>query len=487
MTVAYEQAITPSRSLLKPDILEICSLFVLTVLVGYRLFVYPAMGMADNGDFSRFLTRPGLEHVSIESTDKYFFYFNPTYRIITPAQEDEGYRSSTEIFVRAARGLSLAFVDREYFDIRVLGAFYLALFLIAIYLALLATRRMQMRIRAPIALATIFLLTDAGYIAYFNTFYSEPTAMVSLLLALGCALLLITRQWDSWVLLVGYFAASAILITAKPMCVVFALPLGLFGVYLSGRISLRRRFVAGIALACALCILAVWYQAQSPQWLRRNANYIAIFQDLLPNSKTPDQDLDALGLDFFWIKYAGVNPYGDGSPMRSASLKTDFEQRINTATIVKFYLQRPARLFDLLRRCANHTLITRVDHLGYYPKESGRPAEAQPLGPWSEIRDSLLPKNIWMVGCFLIVGTVITLIGLIKHSAHRAWYAALGTVLVIGALQFVVPVLSVGEPDVERHLFLYSLVFDIILISLVALLFGMNYKALFRRLRRRQP
>ena len=482
MTVAHEQGITPSRSLLKPDILEICSLLVVTVLVGYRLFVYPAMGMADNGDFSRFLTRPGLEHATI---DEPFYYFNPTYRITTPAQEDDGYRSSTELFVRAARGLSLAFVDKEFFDIRVLGAIYLALFLLAIYLALLATRRMRMRVRAPIALATVFLLTDAGYIAYFNTFYSEPTAMVSLLLALGCALLIISRQLSSWALLVGYFAASAILITAKPMCVVFALPLALFGVYLSGRISLRRRFVAGISLACALCILAVWYQAQSPQWLRRNANYIAIFQDLLPNSKTPEQDLDGLGLDFFWIKYTGVGPYGAG-PMSSASLRTDFEQRIHTATIAKFYLERPARLFDLLRRCASHTLITRIEHLGYYTKESGKPFKSQPPGPWSEIRDSVFPKNIWMLGGFIIVGTVIAVVGSIKHAAHRYWYAALGTLVVIAALQFVVPVLAVGEPDVERHLFLYSLVFDIILISLVALLFAVPYKALFRKLRRRQ-
>lgn len=483
MTVASEQAITPSRSLLKPDSLEICTLFVLTVLVGYRLFAYPAMGMSDNGDFSRFLTRPGLEHATI---DEPFYYFNPTYRITTPVQEDDGYRSSTEIFARGARGLSLAFVDKEFFDIRVLGAIYLALFLVAIYLALLATRPMRMRVRAPIALATVFLLADAGYIAYFNTFYSEPTAMVCLLLALGCALLIISRQRNSWVLLVGYFAASAILITAKPMCVVFALPLGLFGVYLSGRISLSRRFVAGIALACALCMLAVWYEAQSPQWLRRNANYIAIFQDLLPNSKTPEQDLDALGLDFFWIKYTGVGPYGDTSPMSSASLRTDFEHRINTVTIGKFYLERPARLFDLLQRCASHTLITRVNHLGYYTKESGKPAKAQPLGPWSEIRDSVFPKDIWMLGGFIIVGTVISIVGLIRRTAHRYWYAALGTVVVIGALQFVVPVLTVGEPDVERHLFLYSLVFDIILISLVALFCGVPYKALFRRLRRPQ-
>src|SRR6185369_2621557 len=314
---------------------------------------------------------------------------------------------------------------------------------------------------------------------------SEPTAMVSLLLALGCALLIISRQWNSWVLLVGYFAASAILITAKPMFVVFALPLALFGVYLSGRISLKRRFAAGISLACALCILAVWYPAQSPQWLRRNANYIALFEDLLPNSKSPDQDLDGLGLDFFWIKYTGVGPYGAG-PMSSASLRTDFEQRIHTTTIAKFYLERPARLYDLLRRCASHTLITRIDHLGYYTRESGKPFKSQPPGPWSEIRDSVFPKNIWMLGCFIIVGTVIAIVGLIKHAAHRDWYAALGTLVVIAALQFVVPVLAVGEPDVERHLFLYSLVFDIILISLVALLFAVPYKALFRKLRRRQ-
>ena len=92
MTVASDQPITPARSLLKPDKVEALSLLVLLVVVGYRLFVTPAMGMADNGDFSRFMERAGLEHVSTEYADKYFLYVNAKYHVRSPATFDNEYK-----------------------------------------------------------------------------------------------------------------------------------------------------------------------------------------------------------------------------------------------------------------------------------------------------------------------------------------------------------------------------------------------------------
>jgi hypothetical protein len=474
MTATTDQPIIPKRALLRPDLFEILSLLVLLVIVGYRLFVPPIIGMADNGDFSRFMERAGLEHVPTEYADKYFLYVNSKYHITSPATFDNEYKSSTELFVRAARWFNIGLIDREWFDIRVLGALYLLLFLLAIYLTLLASRPLRLSVRILLVLLIAFILTDAGYIAYFNSFYSEPTAMVSLSLVVGSGLLLVTRQSASWLLLACYFIAATILITAKPMYAPFALPLALLGVYMSGLIRLPHRYKIGITVACALCVLAAWYQGQTPAWLRRNSNFIGIFGDLLPHSETREQDLLALGLEPYWEPFVGVNVYGPESPLNKPAYRNEFEARVNSITLPRFYLLRPGRLLPLTQRCAAHALITRIDYLGYYEKDSGKPSRSYPPAPWSATRDFVFPKSIWVLVGFFLVGAFITVAGAIKQPTRRGWFALYGALLAIAAMQFIIPSLMLGEHDLVRYLLLYNLIFDANLIVLLVALFNLG-------------
>jgi hypothetical protein len=474
MTATSDQPLTPPRSLLKPDLVESLSLLVLIVVIGYRLFVPPLIGMADNSDFNRVLQRVGLEHVPTEYGDKFFLYVNSKYKVTATTSTDLEYKTSTELFARAARWLGVTFIDNQLFDIRLLGALYLILFLLAIYLALLASRPWRLRVRVLLALLIIFIFTDVAYLAYFNSFYSEPTAVVCLLLAVGFGLLLVSRQSTSWLLLVSYFTAAAILITAKPMYVVFALPLGLFGVYLSGLITLRHRYKLGITMACALCALAVWYQAQTPSWLRLHSNFIGIFMDLLPHSETREQDLHDLGLEPYWERYVGGNPYEAKSPLHLPALKNDFEQHVNSLTLPTFYLLRPGRLFPLTQRCARQALIARIDYLGYYEKDSGKPIGSYPPATWSAIRNVVFPKNLWILAGFFLVGATVAVAGAIRQPARRAWFALYGMLLTIAAMQFMIPSLMMGEHDLARYLLLYNIIFDISLIMLLVALFNLG-------------
>jgi hypothetical protein len=478
MSAAAEPSAVSSRPLFKPDLVEGFSLLSVAVAAGYLLFVPPITGMADNGDFSRFLQIAGLEHVHTEYADRYFLYANSTYNITSPDAADSDYRSSTELIVRVARWINIGLIDGQVFDIRILGALYLALFLFALYLALVASRALKLSARILLVSFIVLMLTDAGHVAYFNSFYCEPMALTSLLLAVGCGLLFVTRQSASRLLLVGYFIAAAILVTSKPVNATLALPLGLFGLYLSGLIRPGHRYRPGIAMACALCVLAVWYQGMTPQWLRRNTNYIGIFLDLLPNSEMPERDLLTLGLDPNWIRYSGINPYSHESPLNKQSFRAEFEARVNLATTTGFYLLRPERLFSLTERCARHILITRVDHLGYYDKDSGRPPRSQPSAPWSDIRDIVFPKNLWFLAGFFLFGGAATTAGAIKGRNNRGLFLLCGALLAVAAIQFIAPTLMMGEPDLARHLYLFNVVFDLSLIVFLVSLFKLGMERL---------
>ena len=59
------------------------------------------------------------------------------------------------------------------------------------------------------------IFTDIAYTAYFNSFYSEPTAFVALLIIAGSSLLLMSRHRAGWILLAAYFVAAAVLTEAE--------------------------------------------------------------------------------------------------------------------------------------------------------------------------------------------------------------------------------------------------------------------------------
>src|SRR5215813_11468917 len=130
--------------MLKRNALEIVTLFAAAIIVSCQLFVPPLVGIADNGDFSRFFTA-GLDHVSIAREDRYFAFFNSRYRI-AEARRPGPYLSSSEIPIRVARIASVAFIDGNVFDIRLVGFLYTILLLVGMYLVLFATRPFRMSV-----------------------------------------------------------------------------------------------------------------------------------------------------------------------------------------------------------------------------------------------------------------------------------------------------------------------------------------------------
>src|SRR5262245_46484675 len=126
---------------MKPQRLEIAVLTIFVAVVGYQLFLPPIIGIADNGDFIRLLLPAGLRQIPTEFFDNYFHFFNSEYHIVARPTDYDGFKSSSVLLVRAARWINIRLFSEVVFDVRVLGALHLFLFLVGVYLVLVSSRR----------------------------------------------------------------------------------------------------------------------------------------------------------------------------------------------------------------------------------------------------------------------------------------------------------------------------------------------------------
>jgi hypothetical protein len=451
---------------MRPGRFEIVVLTLFLAVVIYQLFLPPVIGIADNGDFPRLRYPNGLSKLPSEDQDQRFNYIYSKFAIVPEPNVGIYYfHTSSHLFVGAARWLNVLFVSREVFDIRVLAALYLICFLLGIYLILIFSRRFAFHWRCLLAAALFGIFTDTAYTAYFNSFYSEPTGLTALIVIVGCSLLLMTGR-SGIPALAGYFAATGLLVTAKPMYVPFAVLLVPYGLYLTRFVSLKYRYIwAGVA-SVVLLLLAAGYQAVTPEWLRMKASYIAVFEVLLPDSPNPDSDLLALNLKPEWKQYIGTSPYdADGPVETDTAFRSDFTNRVRTLTIPRFLLTRPWQLYRVASSIAPQLVETLPDYAGYYEQSSGKPPRSKPFAPWSSIRARIFPASLWLVMLYFVSG-VVAFGWSFRKSANEfgRGILLLYTLLVgIAAIIFLVPIVTMASID-TRYSITFVSAFDLCLV-----------------------
>lgn len=451
---------------MKPTRLEVAVLAIIAAITIYRNLVPPLIGLADSGDFGRLLPQAGLAHISQQYDDRYFLYFNSRYRVLAERTPQDPYITSTLLPVRVARWLSIRAGQYNFFDIRVLAALQALIFLFGIWLVLVGARSLPAGLRITLSLLLVLIFTSAGYLAYFNSFYSEPTALCFLLVTVGLALILITRHSSSIFLLTGYYLAAGMVVTAKPQYAPLAPLLGVFGIYSTRGTTAARRWTS-VALAVALCGGAFWYYRQTPRHLRIEVAYIGIFTDMLPHSPNPQEDLAKLGLNPAFAAFSGTTPYQLDSPLNVPEVRSEFVSRIRPYTLPLFYVSHPARLLQLCRRSAARAFTNQVPRLGYYEASTGMPPRAHPPQTWDSFRQ-LFRGSILVVILFFTTGLLAVALWMKTNSEALKGVCALYLLFVLtGVVEFFVPVLSQGEPDLEKHLWMFNLSFDICLILVV--------------------
>ena len=200
---------------------------MIAAAIAYQLFIPPVIGMADNGDFARIAQSFDIVHINGKPEDRFFRYFESKWRFDPGSRWISGFLTSESVLVALSLPINKLFSRDGLFDLRCLGFVHFAILLIAAWLFIVYSRQLRPLARFLFLGLLCLIFTDAGYIAYFNSFYSEPSSFIFLFCAL--ALLLLTFQSPHVGTLLCCFLCCLFFITAKPQNAAL-------GIFLAGNI-----------------------------------------------------------------------------------------------------------------------------------------------------------------------------------------------------------------------------------------------------------
>jgi hypothetical protein len=424
---------------------------VVAAILAFQLFVPPIVGLSDQGDFGRMIGRfgygPADKSVPLSAGFVQAKYVrDPSTRI--PILEQAG---PEYLFVGSAVALS-RLVSNGVLDIRMVGFVH--------FLAFLAAFAWLLRVTGPITwIVAAIALTDIGYAAYWNSFYTEPaTCIVFLLLAaesIGMCQTISAWQlgrWCFWAAMLEWSKSSN-----YPLAAVLV-PLAL---YLGWR-GKNTRLVGALG-AFAIAAFAILTMQTRPKPMRQATTYNSIFMAILPESPTPAADLQELGLDPRLVSFSGT---GAWTPRTAFPALYDhiLLDNVTGATVARFYLRHPARIWRRAKALLPAAFSLRPEWCGNFEASAGRPpgAKARNFTLWSMFHERILAP----VGRWILIALVLAPALALRRGLHSKFLAALAA----GALIAFLTAACGDAWDNVKHMFLFNLLLDATLISALALL-----------------
>ncbi|MCM3750326.1 hypothetical protein M3223_23755 [Paenibacillus pasadenensis] len=438
----------------------------------WLLFSNPFIGMADSGDFLRVLLVAGLDYnpAAVSYEDR---FFNWSHSVFAYDSIRGAYITSQLIPVYAARTIGWIF-DQSVFHIRFLGALYSLLLITAVYLIVRAGRQYSLSASFMLAAGLLFMFLDVRYTVYFNSFYAEPVSFLFLLLTVAAGLWLAHQEKPTTRVVLFFFFCIFMLVCSKlqntPLGIIFAL-YGLRLLQLRWDLSWRRFVLWGCSVLFALSALLYTF---APDQFKHINLYQTVFYGILNESPDVEGDLRDLGLPEKLAVNAGTNYFQSDAPIKqdSPEMKADFYDRMSHGKVLLYYATHPQRLITLLDRAAERGVYLEVTYLGNYEKGEGKPALADvyTYSGWSSFKAEYMPRSLLFIVLFYAAFYAVCVVEWIRSRSQSVRMTAELLMLVgfIGVFSFVVPVLGDGLADIEKHLFLYNVTFDMMLLASAA-------------------
>ncbi|MGO4547370.1 hypothetical protein AB4Z29_21535 [Paenibacillus sp. 2TAB23] len=436
----------------------------------WLLFAGEFIGVADNGDFLRMMGSAGLNYYDAsESYEDRFFGYAHAY--FAYDHFFRGFYPSTQfIVVTIARFIGKLF-NGSAFDVRILGGIYAALLIAAGYLIIKYNKTKSVTTAVVLALLMLLVFSDIGYLAYFNSLFGEPVSFVFLLLTIGLGLLLTKQEEPSRRTLALFFAAILFLVCSKtqnaPIGVGFAL-LGLRYAWLKEDKSWRK---LAIILSAVTFLASVVMYAAAPKDFKHINMYQTVFFGILNQSPDVEGDLKDLGLPSRLSVLAGTNYFQGDTAIKQndPSLKAEFYDRISHMDVLLFYLKHPARLISKMEYAAENGMSIRPYYLGSFEKSEGKPsgAIAYSYSTWSEFKRHHMPNALWFIAVVYGLYFAVAVFEWLRRYDKRSRISAELLILLglTGIFSFLIPILGDGQADMGKHLFLFNVVFDMMLVA----------------------
>jgi hypothetical protein len=436
-------------------------------IISWQLFVPPIVGLADQGDFVRILGPLGYAPVPRGPEHKYS-YVTRSY-VWDPSYREPLWEQITSEFVPAAIavGLNRIWKGPGEFDVTIFGLTHALFFIVALARLLYVVMPLA-RYRIAWA-ATLLVLTDVGYVAYWNSLYTEPASCIWFLFLLAESITFCTSERVTVGSAARWNIFAVLWIMAKTQNALLCVPLGLYGLRIAWRAAdPKTRYTALAGVAAMLVAGTVMYRSLLPA-PRLVGIYNMIFMAVLPESQDPASDLKAFGLDSGYVRYAGTLAWSPDSGLADGHVVNALQANATPITVVEFYLRRPARMWRHMRAVLSVALSLRPEFCGNFDSSAGRPpgARSNSFALWSYFHERYLsPIATYLFGAIALAPFAGAIL-LWKHSltpAARRWTEMGMCLSVCASIAFLVA--TFGDAwDTVKHQFIFNLILDTCLVS----------------------
>jgi hypothetical protein len=473
------------KKILNRNAFELVSIVTGCLLLLYLLFLRPLIGVADNGDFLRIMHSSGLNYLNpaADYKDQFFGFFHSKFSI--QGTISVGYASSELLLVWAAVVINKIFFSLQVFDIRFLSIIYSILLIIAMSLFVKLHKKKNLYYNILIILGFFIVFFDIGYIAYFNSFFGEAVTYTSMLMTLIFAMFISKSESPKLYMLIVFFICALFFAWAKFQNAPIGLLLGIFGIRLIGLRSDRRWKVFTIVFTSILMLSSIIMLAAPNKEFKEINEYQTVFYGILKDSPDPGGDLEKLGINKELAVLANTNFFTPDTPIKqdSPQLKEEFYKHISHTKVAEYYLLHPARFVQKLQVAVRDAFIFRPFYLGNYEKSDGYAAgkTSSTFGVYGAFKQDSFPRSLlfWFIVtlgyCFMLFKHH----RLAKGARSKVYVEVLFLNILLGIIGLVIPIIGDGEADLTKHLFLFNVSIDVMVISIV--IYFINYLSRFSR------
>lgn len=461
-------------------------------LAAVLLLKEPFVGIADNSDYYRVIQPLGFQP---EINNRYFYAYNfytvndvssedikdSLINIINPKVENNNEYFSTQfIFIKISMiinyFLKIIFgKSPEIFNIKILGIFYAIIYSYGFYLFLTNLQFKNKYVNTIFLIISIVILFDMGYLLYFNSFFGEAPIIASLIMTLGSIISFINSDSKAKSVYYGilFFIFGIALAGAKVANAPIGILIGLFSLTL---FIVKKDYINRAVIvmgAAAIICFSVFYYINAPKWMSQVNNYQSIFYGITKDSKEPEKDLEKLSIPLKYLPLTNTHGFLDHGEFEiySDDFQKDVYDNASFVDILKFYLLNPSRFIEKLKLSADSSVIIRPSYLGNYSKEDEpeRLSFTERFSLWSNIRKNTLGYAFYIIITFSALYFVINIYEIIKnikqHNNNKTVISIASMLLFLTAMsQFALPIIGNGEADLQKHMLLFNLCFDLMII-----------------------
>lgn len=378
----------------------------------------------------------------------------------------------------------------NYFDIISLSLILLALHSISIVVLFKNLKTGIMTYDIAILLLTVIFFYDISYLLYYNSLFGESVILSGFLMWFSILLSLLQNEKKSNFMLVLYFVSAIIFVGAKVANIPLGFIIALFSIYFFIDVKTTGKKILVITGICFLLATSVYFYKAIPEWMKKPNNYHSVFFGILKNSDNPDKDLEKLGIDTKYSVLANTNVYVNlkGFDIYSEEFQKEVYDKAGPVEVSLYYLKNPGRMFEKLNLSAEASLILRPPYLGNYQIEDHTEIVkfAKRFSIWEWIRKQFTGYAFILVTSVFLLYFAVLFYQFCLYKKQRGnlligLITAKLMLMIFAGSQWIFPVIGNGEADLIKHMFLFNLLFDTMIIILVVDIIKLTTQNLLNR------